>query len=178
MPRHKKTHRKARLSKERRGKSRSIPILQMSVRSQLARDRALHAVAAMRKDPSLSLTRAAKMQGVKRETIKHYFPSALKRANGKFRATKSDRYAATLYVPDANGNPVPVPTKTSRQRSQVSRFIRDIGRFYRGDTTALAPWHGKRIAGVELITSSHTLKSIEAQLSDFAIYSTFNGGAA
>ena len=73
-------------------------------------------------------------------------------------------------------NPVPVNTKSSKQRAQVSSFLRDIGRFYRGDITALDRWHGKRIAGVKLVTSSHTLKSIEAQLSDFAIYTTFNGG--
>jgi hypothetical protein len=168
-----RTHRKqGRKLRARRLSNKSIP-----VRSLLARDRALHALAAMRRDPSLSLTRAAKMQGVKRETIKRHFPSALNRANGKFRATETDHYAATLYVPDAQGNPVPVNTKNSKQRAQVSAFLRDVGRFYRGDLAALDRWQGKRIAGVELITSSQTLKSVEAQLSDFAIYSTFNGGA-
>src|SRR6266404_989652 len=42
----------------------------LPIRSQMARDRALHSLAAMRKDPNLSLTRAAKMHGVKQETIK------------------------------------------------------------------------------------------------------------
>src|ERR1039458_7010295 len=76
----------------RTSKPRSIPISQLSERSYTARDRALHVLAAMRHDSNLSLTHAAKLQGVKRETIKKYFPSALKQANGKFRATKSDRY--------------------------------------------------------------------------------------
>jgi hypothetical protein len=164
-------------NKRRRGRNtRRLSNKSIPMRSQLARERALHALADMRKDPSLSLTRAANMQGVKRETVKRYFSSALKKADGKFQATKGDRYAATMYVPDADGNPVPVHTKSSKQRAQVSRFLRDIGRFYRGDNTALTRWQGKRIAGVELITSGRTLKTIEAQLSDFAIYSTFNGG--
>jgi len=41
----------------------------------------------------------------------------------------------------------------------------------------MAKWNGKRIAGVELVTASRTLLSIESQLSDFAIYRAFNGAA-
>src|SRR6266478_4046132 len=85
----------------RRGnKSRSVSTSRLSDRSYAARDRALHVLAAMRRDPSLSLTHAAKLQGVKPETAKKYFASALKKANGKFRVSKSDRYTVTLYVPD------------------------------------------------------------------------------
>jgi hypothetical protein len=43
-------------------------------RSQLARDRALHVLAAMRRDSRLSLSHAAKLQGVKPETAKKYLP--------------------------------------------------------------------------------------------------------
>lgn len=148
----------------------------LSARSQLARDRALHVLAAMRKDPGLSLTRAAKMQGVKRETVKRHFLSALKKSNGKFRATKSDRYASTLYVPDADGNAVAVKTHSSREREQLSQYLRDLGRYLRGNREALAPWHGKRVAGVELVTASRTIVAIESSLSDFSLYRTFNGG--
>lgn len=82
-----------------------------------------------------------------------------------------------MYVPDARGNPVPVPTKNNKQRTKVSAYLRDIGRFYRGNKSAVAKWHGKSIAGVELVTASRTLLSIESQLQDFAIYRAFNGGA-
>lgn len=82
-----------------------------------------------------------------------------------------------MYVPDARGNPVPVPTKSSKERTQISAYLRDIGRFLRGNKSAMAKWHGKRIAGMELVTASRTLISIEAQLSDFSIYNAFNGGA-
>ena len=115
----KATRRKVASDARKTSKPRSIPISQLSERSYAARDRALHVLAAMRHDPNLSLTHAAKLQGVKRETVKKYFPSALKQANGKFRATKSDRYAATLYVPDAHGDSVAVKTRSSKEREQL-----------------------------------------------------------
>jgi len=117
------------------------------------------------------------MQGVKPETVKKYLPSALPKTKGRFRVTKSDRYTATLFVPDVHGNAVPVRTHSSRQREQLSRYLRDLGRHLRGDRNALARWHGKRIAGVELVTAGRTIVAIEPALSDFSLYRAFNGGA-
>lgn len=153
-------------------------ISRLSERSDAARDRALHVLAAMRRDPKLSLTHAAKLQGVKRETVKRYFPSALKQAHGKFRATKSDRNTATLYIPDARGNSIPVITRSSKDRQALSRYLRDLGRYLRGSRNALAPWHGKQIAGVPLVTAGRTIVAIEPALSEFSLYRAFNGGAA
>jgi hypothetical protein len=131
----------------------------------------------MVRDPSLKLYPTARSFGVKPSVVKKYFGSAFNKVNGHFRASKSDRFREIMYVPDARGNPLPVLTTSSKERAQVSAFLRDLGRYYRGNTSALAAWHGKSIAGVPLVTASRTLKSIEAQLSDFAIYSTFNSGA-
>jgi len=167
-----------RKKQRRSGRPRNLSTSSLPDRSQSARDRALHALAAMRHNPNLSLTHAAKLQGVKRETVKKYFPAALKQANGKFRATKSDRYTATLYVPDAQGNAVAVKTRSSKEREQLSHYLRDLGRYLRGKRDALVPWHGKRIAGVELVTDGRTIVAIEPALSDFSLYRTFNGGAA
>src|SRR5882672_6323425 len=88
-------------------RQRKTSIVPLREQNQPARNRALHVLAAMRHDPNLSLTHAAKLQGVKPETVKKYFSSALKKANGKFQATKADRYMVTLYVPDANGHEIP-----------------------------------------------------------------------
>jgi len=131
----------------------------------------------MHRDPNLSLTRAAKLQGIKPATVKKYFPSALKVSNGRFRATKTDRYTATLYTPDSQGNSVPVKTRSSKERKELSNYLRDLGRYLRGDRNALARWHGKKIAGIELITDGRTIKTIEPALSDFSLYRTLNGGA-
>jgi len=158
--------------------SRTPAIRKLSERSRSARDRALHVLAAMRRDPRLSLTHAAKLQGVKRETVKKYIPSALKEFHGRFQATKSDRYTATLYVPDAQGNSIAVKTRSSRDREALSRYLRDLGRYLRGKHDALTPWHGKQIAGVELVTSGRTIAAIEPALSEFSLYRTFNSGAS
>jgi len=162
----------------RKGRSgrRNISLSSLPERSQSARDRALHVLANMRHDPKLSLTHAAKLQGVKPHTVKKYFPSALTRTNGTFRATKSDRYTATLYVPDAQGNAVPVKTHSSREREQLGQYLRDLGRYLRGKRDALAAWHGRKIAGVELVTDSRTLVAIEPALSEFSLYRALNGG--
>jgi hypothetical protein len=164
-------------TQKKRRQPRSFPISQLSERSYAARDRAMHAIATMRRDPKLSLTHAAKLQGVKRETVKKYFSAALKQTNGKFRTTKNDRYRATLYIPDAHGNSIAVKTRSSRERKQLGQYLRDLGRYLRDNRDALAPWHGKRIAGVELVTAGRTIVAIEPALSEFSLYRSFNGGA-
>lgn len=159
-------------------KPHSISLSLLPERSQAARDRALHVLAAMRNNPKLSLTRAARLQGIKRETIKKYFPSALTEFHGKFRATKSDGYQATLYIPDARGNAVAVTTHSSKDRTALGRYLSDLGRYLRGKRDALAAWHGKSIAGVPLLTAGRTITAIEPALSGFSLYRTFNGATA
>jgi hypothetical protein len=160
-----------------RRERRNLSPSSLPERSRFARDRALHVVAAMRRDSNLSLTRAAKLQGIKAATVKKYFPAALKVSKGKFRATKGDRYSATLYVPDSHGNSVPIETHSSKERAQVSRYLRDIGRYLRGNRNALSVWKETTIGGVELVTDRRSVVAIEPALSDFSIYRTFNGGA-
>jgi hypothetical protein len=107
MTQHKKM---PRMSRQAQAKSPAIHLVGLSQRSQSARDRAMHAIASMRRDPKLSLSHAAKLEGVKPATIKKYLSSSLKRSKGKLRVTQSDRSSALLYVPDALGNTVPVHT--------------------------------------------------------------------
>jgi hypothetical protein len=166
---------KKRLSPRRRaGKGRPIPLARLSKRSYAARERALHAIAASRNDPGVPLTLIARREGTKVETIEKYFPSALVRVNGKLQVTKSDRYTYTLYIPDAQGNSVAIKTRSSRERSEAGQYLRDIGRALGGDVGALAKWHGKKIAGVELVTDASALAAIEPALSDFSLYRIFN----
>jgi hypothetical protein len=164
--------------KQRRsGRPSNLSHASLPKRSEAARDGALHVVSAMRRDSTLSLTRAAKSEGIKPATVKKYFPSALRVSNGKFRATKGDRYSATLYIPDSQGNSVPVNTRSSKQRKELSNYLRDLGLYLRGDRNALARWQGKEIAGIELVTDARTIKTIEPALSDFSLYRTLNSGA-
>lgn len=132
----------------------------------------------MRRDPNISFTRAAKLQGVKPGTVKKYFPSSLRQSSGRFRVTKNDRYSATLYIPDAHGNSVAVTTRSSNEREELSHYLRDLGRYLGGNRNALSKWHGKKIAGVDLVTEGRTLVAIEPALSEFSLYRAFNSGAA
>ena len=132
----------------------------------------------MRNDPTLSLSHAARLEGVKPETVKKYFPSALKKSNGRFQAAKSDRYTTTLYIPDAHGNSVAIKTRSSKDREALGQYLRDLGRYLRGDRNALSAWHGKKIAGVELLTAGRAITAIEPALSDFSLYRAFHSGGA
>lgn len=167
---------KARLAQPRRArKHRAIPLSKLSGRSYQARDRALHALASLRHEHRLSPTQAARLHGVRLETIQKYFPSALKKVNGKLQVTKSDRFAATLYVPDKQGKAVALNTHSSKDRTEAGEYLRDIGRYFRGDRKALLRLQRrKKIAGVELVTDERALKAIEPALSDFHLYRTFN----
>jgi hypothetical protein len=160
----------------RTGKRRSIPLSQLSERSSASRDRALHVLANMRHNPSLSLAHGAKLEGVKPETVKKYFPSALKKSNGKLQATKSDRYTATLYIPDVYGNPVAIKTRSWKEREALGKYLRDLGRYLRGDRNALSAWRGKKVAGTELLTVGRAITAIEPALSDFSLYRALNAG--
>jgi hypothetical protein len=156
-----------------------VHVADLPKRRQAARERGLHVLAAMRRDPKLSLTQAAKLQGVKRDTVKKYFSSALKQSQGKFRVTKGDRYSVTLYVPDHNGKSVEVRTRSSKEREALGQYLRDLGRYLGGKLGTAdfeAKWNGKKIAGVELVTDRRTLVSIEPALSGFGPYRSFNGG--
>lgn len=167
-----------RVARKTPNKPRPIAILKLPKRSEAARDRALHVIATMRREPKLSLTHAAKLQGVKPDTVKKYFSAALRRSHGRLRATKADRYKATLHVPDAQGHSVAIATRSSKDRAALSQYLRDLGRYLRGKRDALAPWRGKKIGGVELVTDGRILASIEPALSEFSLYRATNGGAA
>jgi hypothetical protein len=62
----------AKIQRQTRCRPHTIPALRLSERSRAARDRALHAIAAMRRDPDLRLTQATKLHGVRVDTIQKY----------------------------------------------------------------------------------------------------------
>lgn len=167
-----KRHKKPRTS-ARKG-IRTLALSALTMRSNAARDRAIHVLAEMRNDPSLLLGQAARLHNVKPGTVKKYFPLALKWVGGRIRVAKNDRYQETLFLPDAEGKSVPTRTRSFKERSEAGQYLRDIGRALRGDIRALSKWRGRKIAGVELVTDERTLAAIEPALSDFSLYRTFN----
>lgn len=155
---------------ERGSKTHSIPLLKLPKRSYSARDRALHVLAVMRANPDLSLAHAAKLEHVKTRTVTKYFGSALRKSDGQFKVSKTDRFTAVLNVPSAEGKLVSVKTRSSKDRAALGQYLRDVGGYLRGDLDALAHWRGKSVAGVQLVTDERTILDMEPVLEDFSLY--------
>lgn len=146
-------------------------------REMQARNRALHALAAMRRGTPMS--RAARDNGVTPRTIKRYAGSALvqDRPGGRIRATKSDRLVRYLQIPGPDG-PIEISVRGSKAASEVANYKAAVNRFLRGERNALAGWHGKKIAGVELVTAGQVLvDQADKGLLPYALYRSLSGGA-
>jgi hypothetical protein len=157
-------------------RSAQMSIAKNAGRSELARERALRALAAIRRGATLSL--AARENGVTPRTIKRYVGTALvqSRRGGRIRALKSDRLVRYLVTPGPHG-PMQITVRGSRTASEFAKYKAAVNRFLRGDRDAMAPWHGKKIAGIELITAGGTLKSIaDKGLLPYSLYRSFSGG--
>lgn len=150
----------------------------LSERSFAARDRALHALADMRHGASPS--QAARDNGVTVRTIKKYVGSALvqDRPGGRLRASKTDRLIRYVQIPGPYG-PIEIKARGSKQASDAAKYVAAINRFLRGDLKALAPWHGKKIGDVDLITAGPALKGLaQEELLPHSLYRALSGGAA
>ena len=127
-----------------------------------------------------SISTAARDNGVSQRTIKRYVGSALVqgRPGGRIRAAKSDRLVRYLQIPGPNG-PVDIATHGSKEATAAAQYKAAVNRLLGGDLNALAPWHGKKIAGIELVTDRATLKNLaQKELLPHALYRSLPGGAA
>jgi hypothetical protein len=144
----------------------------------LARERALKALVAMRRGDTLS--KAARDNGVSPRTIKRHVGSALvqDRPGARIRAAKSDRFVRYLQIPGPNG-PRDIDVRGSRTASRFAKYKADINRLLRGDRHAMDKWHGKKIAGIELVTDPKLLVSqARKDILPYSIYRFLSGGAA
>lgn len=149
-----------------------------SEREKEARTRALRVLAAMRRGDTLS--RAAHENGVTLRTIRRYVGSALvqDRRGGRIRATNSDRLVRYLQIPGPDG-PRDITVRGSKAASKFANYKAAINRLLRGDRNAMAPWHGKKIAGIELITDTRTLvEQARKEILPYSLYRSLSGGVA
>ena len=158
-------------------KARPVPVSKSTKRGSAARDRSLHALAGMRHGASIS--QAARDNGVTTRTIKKYVGSALiqDRPGGRIRPTKNDRFVRYLQIPGPGGQ-VEIKARGSKEAADAARYKAAVTRFLGGDPKALAPWRGKKIAGVDLVTDPRVLKSLakDEQL-PYSLYRSLSGGA-
>jgi hypothetical protein len=168
-------HRKRQIRRERPQKPSAG---KLTTRSQSARESALRVLSSMRHGASLSY--AARENGVTVRTVQRYVGGALvqDRRGARIRATKSDRLVRYLQIPGPHG-PIEITARGSKQATEIARYKAAVNRFLGGDLNALASWHGKKIAGVELITASNTLKGLaQKELLPYSLYRSLSGGAA
>jgi hypothetical protein len=149
-----------------------------SSRSQLARKLSLKALNDMRHGASFS--RAARDNGVTPRTIRRYFPHQLVQDHrgGRIRVTKSDRIVRYLQIAGPNG-PIDIRARGSKQAIEFAKFSSDVNKLLAGDVKALDRWRGKKIGGVELLTSLPEIKKLaQNDLLPHSFYRSFSGGAA
>jgi hypothetical protein len=127
-----------------------------------------------------SFSRAARDNGVTVRTIRRYVGSALlqDRPGGRIRAAKSDRLIRHLQIPGPDG-PKDIAVRGSKSASKIANYKAALNRLLRGDRTAMAPWHGKKVAGIELITDPAILiEQARKEILPISLYRSLSGGAA
>jgi len=91
---------------------------------------------------------------------------------------KSDRLLRYLQIPGPNG-PIDITARGSKQAREISSYKAAVNRFLAGESNALAPWRGKKIAGVQLTTDKEILKNLaHKDLLPYSLYRSLSGGAA
>lgn len=128
----------------------------LSVQSHRAKARAFRVLSAMRQ--GMSLSRAARENGVTVRTVQQYVGRALvrDRRGGRIRAAKNDRLTRDLMFPSSDGD-VPRHIRGSRAATMLSQFFNDREKLLRGNLSIKdfeAKWRGVRIAGQELFADA------------------------
>ena len=125
-----------------------------------AKQRAFHAIARMRRD-GLSLNAASRDEGTTPATVKKYLPAALSQSKrGIWTATKGDRYLRTVILPSPHGH-VTVQARGSAEAELAAAYSGALARWARtGRASELAPFHGKRVGGFELLTAPRALRAL------------------
>ena len=100
------------------------------------------------------------------------------RPGGRIRARKSDRLARYMQIPGPDG-PIEITARGSKQASEFAQYQAAVNRLLRGDRNAMAQWHGKKIAGIQLLTDADTLiGQARNELLPYSLYRSPLGGAA
>jgi hypothetical protein len=151
------------------GTRSKLALAKLSARSVEARNRALHALTAIRHGASLA--DAAKAEGVNQRTIRKYVGSALRQdhTGGRIRAVPRDKFTRYLQIPGQDaGGLTQVAAKGSREATELAAYVNARAAFLRsGDESVLRPFHGKKIGGHTLVTDPKLLTALAEQGESF-----------
>jgi DNA-binding CsgD family transcriptional regulator len=157
------------MARNRKSRRPRPSLKKLSNRSLEARNRALHALAAIRHGASLA--EAAKAEGVSQRTIRKYVGSALRQdhTGGRIRAVPRDKFTRYLQIPgqDASGL-TQVAVKGNREATTLAAYVNARASFLRsGDESVLRPFQGKKIGGHTLVTDPKLLTALAEQGDSF-----------
>jgi hypothetical protein len=123
----------------------------------------------MLKKPSLSLTRAARMRRIDPRTVRKHQPTLFRKdSSGRIRAKMRNPRYKTLYKPTSTpGMPVPVVTKSKRERLLLGEWMAALNEAGKSDWSRMRKFpKGKRIGGVLLETDPKEVQKILEALAD------------
>jgi hypothetical protein len=128
-----------------------------------ARERSFLVRRDMLRDPSLSLTQAARNRDVDPRTVRaHFGPALQKDSSGRIKVKPNDRLRQTLYIPGPEpGEEIPVPTSSSNERRLLGKWMSALNFAGRGDFTRIRAFpRGQSIGGVTLPSSDYEIQRI------------------
>jgi len=125
--------------------------------------RALRVLSDMRRDPSLSLSEAARKRRIDPRSVRKHVGSKLRKdSSGRVRAKPSDGRHKTLYIPSASpGVSVPVTTRNVRERRLLGKWMAALNAAGRGDFSRIRKFPKRQvIGGVRLATGPKEVQRI------------------
>jgi N-acetylglucosamine kinase-like BadF-type ATPase len=116
----------------------------MTAADEQQRILALNALATMR-STGASLRSAARSAGTTAKDVIRLAGSALRKSDGRYRATERDSLLRVLTIPSARG-PREVVTRNSHTASQLASYAASVQKYLRtGDSSALKPFRKLRV---------------------------------
>jgi len=122
----------------------------------------------MVKDPSLSLTRAALRRRIDPRTVRKHRPTFFRKdSSGRVRAQGRSRTQKTLFIPWFDGEMMPVPTKSKKERLLLGRWMAALNAAGRNDFSKMDKFpKNKRIGGILLPTKRAEVQQILVSLAE------------
>jgi hypothetical protein len=108
-----------------------------------ARRRGLDAISLKRRNPALSMTRAAKLCGTTIKTVRKYGAPALETRSGRLDVRPTDRLERRMRLLTSQGE-IAVRTRSSRTATRLSDYNNAVRKFYAtGNADALKAFRNK-----------------------------------
>jgi hypothetical protein len=123
----------------------------------------------MLRNPSLSLTKAARKRKVDPRSVVRHFPTKLlKNSSGRIKARPISRTRRTLFIPGFEpGQDIPVPTKNASERRFVGRWMKALNAAGRDDFSQMDKFpRNKSIGDVRLPTNRNEVQRILKALAE------------